>query len=371
MAAEIGKIQESNFDRKKELKAFDDTKTGVKGLADAGLANIPRIFVTEQLRQENNSEPRHGSDFCIPIIDLTGVDEDASLHREIINKVRDACEKWGFFQVVNHGIPLNTLDDMIDGIRRFHEQDPEVKKGIYTRDYTKKVLYNSNPDLHRKKTAANWRDSLTFHMAPKQPDPEELPAVCRDIIFDYTNKVTTLGRTLFKLLSEALGLHPTYLEESGCMEATFCFGHYYPACPEPDLALGTASHADSSFLTVLLQNQIGGLQVLHEKQWIDIPSVRGALVVNLGDMLQLISNGKFVSVYHRVLAKAIGPRVSVAYFFRIHLPPANPLRVYGPIKELLSEENPPIYRDITIKDFVYHYYGEGLDGRRSLEHFRL
>lgn len=88
---------------------------------------------------------------------------------------------------------------------------------------------------------------------------------------------------------------------------------------------------------------------------------------------QLISNGKFISVYHRVVAKAIGPRVSVAYFYRISLPPANPLRIYGPIKELLSEENPPIYRDITIKDFMHHYYGERDDGigSRSLEHFRV
>ncbi|XVF28633.1 hypothetical protein REPUB_Repub15cG0046700 [Reevesia pubescens] len=284
MATGIEKVQESNFDRKEELKAFYNTKAGVKGLADAGLAKIPKIFVTEQLKQEYNSDLRHGSDFCIPIIDLTGVNEDPSLHREIINKVRDACENWGFFQVVNHGIPLSTLDDMIDGIRRFHEQDSDVKKELYTRDYTKKVMYNL--EVERKEEAIDWRDSLIFRMAPQQPDPEELPQICRDVIFEYTNKVKTLGSTMFKLLSEALGLDPTFLEDYGCMEGLFCFGHYYPACPDPDLALGTASHSDSSFLTILLQNQIGGLQVLHENQWIDISPVPGALIINLGDMLQ-------------------------------------------------------------------------------------
>ncbi|XVF62896.1 hypothetical protein PTKIN_Ptkin09bG0045500 [Pterospermum kingtungense] len=117
----MDKTQQSSFDREKELKAFDDTKEGVKGLADAGLVKIPAIFVSEQLKLENYSEPKPGFDYCIPTIDLTCVYEDASLHSEIIKKVGDACEKWGFFQVVSHGIPLTTLDDMIDGIRKFHE----------------------------------------------------------------------------------------------------------------------------------------------------------------------------------------------------------------------------------------------------------
>ncbi|WZZ65445.1 hypothetical protein YC2023_076815 [Brassica napus] len=97
------------------------------------------------------------------------------------------------------------------------------------------------------------------------------------------------------------------------------------------LTLGLTKLSDNSFLTVLLQDHVGGLQVLHDQYWVDVPPVLGALVVNSGDFLQ------------RVLANAAGACISVACFFSLYLM-ANP-RIYVPIKELMSQQKPPIYRD--------------------------
>ncbi|XP_049406382.1 1-aminocyclopropane-1-carboxylate oxidase homolog 1-like [Solanum stenotomum] len=240
-------------------------------------------------------------------------------------------------------ILLHVLEEMKDGVIRFFEQDTEVKKQWYTRDFIKVFQYNSNFDLFGA-PVTNWRDTFTAIIAPTPPNPEILPSVCRDILLEYTNQVMELGDTLFELLSEAIGLEPNHLKDMDCTKCLFALGHYYPACPQPELTLGTSKHADNDFLTVLLQDKIGGLQVLHQNHWVDVPPTPGALVINIGDILQassftfsipLITNDKFKSVDHRVLANKVGPRISLACFFMTNCVTTH--RLYGPIKELISE----------------------------------
>uniref|UniRef100_A0A2N9F175 Non-haem dioxygenase N-terminal domain-containing protein n=1 Tax=Fagus sylvatica TaxID=28930 RepID=A0A2N9F175_FAGSY len=193
-----------DYDREKELKAFDDTKAGVKGVVDSGIVKVPPMFAiqTNELSCEtSNSGLTH---LQIPVIDLKDIHEGGFLHKQAVEEIQRASERWGFFQIVNHGISEDVMDDMIKGVCMFHEQPTESK-------------------------AANWRDTLFSTIAPDAPNPEELPAAC-----SYSDNVKRLGVTLLELLPEALGLKPNHLIEMECAVVQDLDGHYYPACPEPN-----------------------------------------------------------------------------------------------------------------------------------------
>ncbi|KAG5588076.1 hypothetical protein H5410_048510 [Solanum commersonii] len=115
--------------------------TVYKGLVDSEITKVPQIFILPPKNRAKICETH----FVFPVIDLQGIDEDPIKHKEI---------KWGFFQVINHGIPKSVLDKTLQGTRQFFEQDTEVKKQYYTRDTGKKVFYTSNLDLYKPSVPA-------------------------------------------------------------------------------------------------------------------------------------------------------------------------------------------------------------------------
>ncbi|PON70309.1 Oxoglutarate/iron-dependent dioxygenase [Parasponia andersonii] len=355
-----------DYDRSDDLKRFEESKTGVKGLVDAGHNTIPRIFVhpseaLSDLKPVSDTPPE-----SIPVIDLSGFSSDR--HAALVDQVSRAAREYGFFQIVNHGIPQAKLDRTITAVKAFHEQPAEARAGFYTRESGTGFSYMSNVDLLQSK-AASWRDTMTVRLGPADPSLwEHVPEICRDAVAEWDREVVRLGGLVLDLVGEGLGLSARRLRELSCLEGRIMVGHYYPYCPQPDLTLGLRSHADPGLLTVLLQDHMGGLQIKHREVWVDVKPVPGAVVINVGDLLQIMSNDIYKSVDHRVLANSCQePRVSIAVF----LNPGKREELYGPLPELILPEKPALYQRFTFSEFMRRFFTKELDNKSLKNYFKI
>uniref|UniRef100_A0A2N9H2Z8 Fe2OG dioxygenase domain-containing protein n=1 Tax=Fagus sylvatica TaxID=28930 RepID=A0A2N9H2Z8_FAGSY len=356
---------DEEYDRVKAVKQFDESKLGVKGLLDSGITTIPRFFihppeVLAQLKPAPVTRPD-----LIPTIDLSGVDSpNRSL---IVDQIRRASSSFGFFQIINHGVPLGVLDRTMASIKGFHEQPTEIKARYYRRGIGTGVSFISNVDLYNSK-AASWRDTLQVRLGPKIADYDQIPEICRDEVIEWDEEIKRLGEVLTELMCEGLGVGSGRLKEMTCLEGKVMVGHYYPKCPQPDLTVGLAYHTDPGVLTVVQQDHVGGLQVKYDGEWVDVKPVPGALVINVGDLLQIISNEEYKSAEHRVLANPFDePRVSIAVFFN----PGNRDDLYGPLPELISSEKPAIYRQFTLTDFMTRFFKKELGDKSLTNYYKL
>ncbi|KAF8398949.1 hypothetical protein HHK36_014814 [Tetracentron sinense] len=357
-------VGDEEYDRAKDVKQFDDSKIGVKGLVDSGAATIPPFFVHPPESRPRSTPTTLLSDL-IPVIDLSGA--TSSRRSTIIDQVRHASRTLGFFQITNHGIPTVVLDRTISAIKAFNEQPTQTKSQFYSRDPGHGVAFSTNFDLFHSK-AASWRDTLQLRMGPTAPETERIPEICRREVMEWDVETKKLGDLLMGVLSEGLGLEEGRLKEMTCLEGRVMVGHYYPSCPQPDLTLGITSHTDPGVLTVLLQNQIRGLQVKFGEDWVDVKPVAGALVINIGDILQIISNDEYKSVEHRVLANPFHePRISVAVFFN----PNKRDDLFGPLPDLTSPEKPALYQMFIYSEFMRRFFTKELDGKTLMGYFKL
>ncbi|KAA8516743.1 hypothetical protein F0562_017059 [Nyssa sinensis] len=302
-----------SYDPMEEAKEFDNSKIGVKGLSESGITTIPKFFVhpPEVVSNHKSSTASAGG---IPLIDLS--DAKSELHRpKIVQQISDAARTWGFFQLINHGIPVSKLDETIAAYRAFFDQPTEVKMNHYRREESHGVLYASNNDLYRSKMAT-WHDTLQVWMSPEPAKVEDIPEVCRKEVVEWEVHANMVAETVLGLLCEGLGLEAEKLKNMGYTKTRAIVGHCYPYCPQPDLTIGLSSHSDYGMVTVLLQNEVPGLQIKHGDGWVDVIPMHGTLTINVGDTLQIVSNGEYKSVEHRVLANPLKePRISIIEFF--------------------------------------------------------
>ncbi|KAL2635334.1 hypothetical protein R1flu_006813 [Riccia fluitans] len=297
------------------------------------------------------------NEFCkeIPVISLDGIDTQKGRER-IVAEVGRACAEWGIFQVVDHGVPQKLMNRMMENTLAFFKLPLEEKMKYASKPGGFPVGYASGS--HRADDdILDWRELIAHRALPKENREKdyshwpENPAGYRETVVEYSDTMDALVTTLLGVISESLGLPRDYIKNAvgGENAEQKILLNYYPQCPQPDLTLGLRSHTDYGTITVLQQDEVGGLQAYKEDrdQWVTVEPIPGALVINLGDQIQILSNAKYCSVEHQAVVNSNQTRLSLVTF-------ANPssMAQMGPAPELLSEANPAKYRSYTFRDYL-------------------
>lgn len=185
----------------------------------------------------------------------------------------------------------------------------------------------------------------------------------REKMGNYARVVQVLQKQLMEVVLEILGLNPNYLQNEIEKGSQVFVANCYPECPEPDVTLGTPPHSDYGSITILLQRSLG-LQVMdHNKNWLSVPVVEGALIVQLGDQMEVMSNGKYKSVMHRATVNSHKKRLSIASLHSLALE-----KKIGPAENLLDKEHPASYKEFSFKDYLnYISNNDILKGERFID----
>jgi isopenicillin N synthase-like dioxygenase len=265
----------------------------------------------------------------IPIIDVRELVASGRGQRAVAQQLGAACREHGFFYVVGHGVSEALQRRLQDHSRQFFSQDIETKMQIRMAQGGRawRGYFRVGDELTSGKP--DQKEGLYFGQELAAGDPRVLagtplhgpnlfpaePAGLRGAVLEYMAAVTQLAHRLLAGLAMSLDLEESYFADRYTKEPLILFRIFsYPPPPDPAL-WGVGEHTDYGLLTILLQDDAGGLEVKSRSRWISAPPVPGSFVCNIGDMLDRMTRGVFRSTPHRVRNPAPRPRLSFPFFF--------------------------------------------------------
>ncbi|XP_062077801.1 gibberellin 2-beta-dioxygenase 8-like isoform X2 [Humulus lupulus] len=261
-----------------------------------------------------------------------------------IREIVDAASNWGFFEVVNHGIPEQVLKCMKHEQKKVFHQ-PFLEK-------SQKNVLNLSPNSYRwgnpKATCLNqlsWSEAIHISLTDISKMNNTKYNNLRLAMEEFSNRAFSLAKHLAEILAGNLGLRSSYFEENCPPNSSYVRLNRYPPCPHSSKLqmFGLVPHTDSDFLSVVCQDQVGGLQLFKDGRWVAVKPNPKALVINVGDLFQALSNGVYKSIRHRVVASSgESERFSAAYFYC----PNNDAKI-----ESCSHRQTSLYRHFTFREY--------------------
>ncbi|KAM0935579.1 putative (S)-norcoclaurine synthase [Dioscorea sansibarensis] len=325
---------------------------------------------TRYIRPEAESEPviiPGDAEDEIPVIDFHKLLAPELTDAES-SKLHLACQDWGFFQLINHGVPEEVIQKMMLVIEEFFKLPLDEKMRFkqapgQVQGYGQLLVFSEEQKL-------DWADLLFFYTSPLHLRKVGLwptnPSTFRDAFDKYTMEVKKLANCLLGFMAKNLGLNP--VEITGMLEngAQFVRMNCYPPCPEDRKVMGLSPHSDSSFLTLVFQvNDVQGLQIRRNDKWLPVKPLPGAFVANIADAFEILSNGKYKSIEHRAVTNTEKERFSIAAF---HGP--NTDATIGPHPELVSKGE-PLYKSMDYESYMKLRFASKLDGKNFLGRMKL
>ncbi|TMW82719.1 hypothetical protein EJD97_005150 [Solanum chilense] len=354
----------SKFESNDDILDFVIKKAnGIKGLVDKSLEIIPNQCI--QPKEHRLEKSQIDNQESIPTIDLSNFDD-----LNVKKSIQEAARKWGFFQIINHGIPIEVLEDLKDAAHKFFELPAEEKVKYYKESYSagESVLMFWSAIGDKNEKSLEWRDSIKHGCNPEN-DSNLWPSQTRNQVLEYQKWATPLAKKLLEVLLKGLNVNDFDESLEPLLMGTMAINiNYYPPCPDPSITIGARRHCDVSCITLLFQDDTGGLYVRGTKgdNWIHVKPIKGALAVNIGDSLQIMSNDRYKSVEHCVAVDSSRTRISVPLF-------VNPCfdSVIGPFSQMLKDGEKPVYKHVLFSDYWNYFFRKRPSGKASLDFAKI
>ncbi|KAJ1399937.1 Oxoglutarate/iron-dependent dioxygenase [Sesbania bispinosa] len=203
----------------------------------------------------------------------------------------------------------------------------------------------------------------------KEPELKKLHYACKDWddLETYSAEMRNLAIQILDLMANALRVDTMEIREVFGEGIQTMRINYYPPCPQPELVMGLNPHSDGSGLTILLQaNEVEGLQIKKDGLWIPVKPLPNAFIVNIGDMLEMVTNGIYRSIEHRATVNSEKERLSIATFCSPSMEGS-----LGPAPSLVTPDNPAVFKRISVSEFRRGYLARELRGKSYLDSMRI